>query len=98
MRGLNSTLSACYVMCKTLYIGISIVLDHSGAGGNNSEREPLVRMASLVNIVTAAQGQFFRAPYFLFYFIFLAAPHGMWDLSSLSRGQTHISCIGSSYF
>ena len=27
-------------------------------------------------------------------FFFLAAPHGMWDLSSPTKDQTHIPCIG----
>ena len=26
---------------------------------------------------------------------FLATPHGMWDLSSPTRGQTHAPCTGS---
>ena len=26
---------------------------------------------------------------------FLTVPHGMWNLSSLTRGQTHIPCTGS---
>ena len=33
---------------------------------------------------------------FAFNFLsFLAVPHGMWDLSSLTRDPTHIPCIGS---
>ena len=32
----------------------------------------------------------------VFYFIyFLVMPRGMWDLSSQTRDQTHIPCIGS---
>ena len=32
---------------------------------------------------------------FAFFFFFLALPHGMWDLSSLTRDRTHAPCIGS---
>ena len=28
-------------------------------------------------------------------FFFLAAPHGMWDLSFPSRDPTHVPCIGN---
>ena len=31
----------------------------------------------------------------LFFFFFLAMPHGMWDLSSPTRDRTHAPCIGS---
>ena len=31
----------------------------------------------------------------LVFFFFYAALHGMWDLSSPTRDQTHIPCIGS---
>ena len=34
--------------------------------------------------------------YFIFlFFPFLAVPRGIWDLSSLTRDQTHAPCIGS---
>ena len=33
-----------------------------------------------------------------FFFFFLAALHSMWDLSSLTRGQIHTPCIGSTQF
>ena len=33
--------------------------------------------------------------FILFFHIFLAVPHGMWDLSSLTRDQTHAACIAS---
>ena len=33
--------------------------------------------------------------YIFFFFFFLAAPHGMWDLSSLTRDRTHAPCSGS---
>ena len=32
---------------------------------------------------------------FCFCFLFLAAPHGMWDLSSPTRDRTCATCIGS---
>ena len=32
---------------------------------------------------------------FFFLNTFLATPHNMWDLSSLTRGRTHNPCIGS---
>ena len=32
---------------------------------------------------------------FITIIIFLAAPHGMWNLSSLTRDQAYISSIGS---
>ena len=31
----------------------------------------------------------------LFFFFFLATPHGMWDLSFPTRGLTHAPCSGS---
>ena len=31
---------------------------------------------------------------FILFFFFLAVPHGIWDLRSLTRGQTHAPCIG----
>ena len=33
--------------------------------------------------------------FFFFLFFFLATPHGMWDLSSLTRDQTCAPCSGS---
>ena len=32
------------------------------------------------------------------YFYFLSTPHGMWDLSSLTRDWTHTLCSGSATF
>ena len=31
----------------------------------------------------------------LFFFFFLAIPHGMWDLSSLTRDGTHATLLGA---
>ena len=31
-------------------------------------------------------------------FFFIAALHGMWDLSSLTKDQTHVPCSGSTEF
>ena len=33
--------------------------------------------------------------FFFFFFFFLAAPHCMWDLSSLTRDLTHAPCSGN---
>ena len=32
---------------------------------------------------------------FFVFFKFLAMPHSMWDLSSLTGGQTHVPCSGN---
>ena len=34
----------------------------------------------------------------IIFFLFLAVPHGMWDLTSLTRDWTYAPCIGSTEF
>ena len=48
------------------------------------------------NAIPIKKSQFFfmKASKILLY-IYLAVPGGIWDLSSLTRDQTHTPCIGS---
>ena len=36
-----------------------------------------------------------KKKFFFFFFNFLAIPHGMWDLSSLTKDGTSVPCTGS---
>ena len=72
---------SCGALCWFLYCGVIPSLSSSGA--------PLPTHA-LYRLVFSVSSQFF-----FFFFFFLGVPCSLWDISSLTRDQTHDPCGGS---